>query len=752
MRSRVILLGCSLLLPALTNQAPARQEEKPAAAPPAAEAKPVAPEPAPTIPADPAKPADAKPADPAKAAEPAKVAEPAAEAKPEVKVEAMLLEDASAVKIEADPLPDFPAAQEAKKKEDEAKTVAKVGVALLPEKSRLAFANFTSKLAVLRHKELDPEMEKTVAEMKEKGKMDAAATAKLTALGKEAVKEAVEIWLDKFAERYAPNLAQSDDVEDVLSNWNPEQFASSNNLILSPAPTETRVWKDGLKNVLSPENYAAVEEESKKEKKQILEDMANLLADAESRASEVINRTMESELEQLLHYTEIDEARQKELRAASEAAVKETVGEWRKRAEGKLLEMDPKLLKQMNARNNEIGVDFSDEKNKPQTKAVWVDAGKKLLTSAETDAIAAGRENSKNRRAEALALMILGEMDRLVGFNQTQREQLLALSTPLTQKLPNEFFVSAGTSYSYLDASRVLSKVKEIGDTDLERVLDAGQVKRWKAASSEQLINNRVYSRNATSTGVEKPETEMDEIDAERMISKLLDQEAGKLRQKTLTLMEAKLEQIVRVTTLDEAKATVLKTAAKGAAEQLSKAGVVSMDQYIRNQLRSVKPADVPARLKSISVPNNIERRVPEDPKIWTAAVKRLLTEEQNKLWDAESEARREFRLRGLAGLVATEVGKHVFLTPEKDELLRRKMVKVIDEYEDDISNFLSYGWYLQSYYGPVPVALLTDKEMKQIFTAKQIETVKTRGLGNAVQYAEIIKQRHKSRKKTQRQ
>ncbi|HEX2747562.1 MAG TPA: hypothetical protein VHM91_06165, partial [Verrucomicrobiales bacterium] len=134
------------------------------------------------------------------------------------------------------------------------------------------------------------------------------------------------------------------------------------------------------------------------------------------------------------------------------------------------------------------------------------------------------------------------------------------------------------------------------------------------------------------------------------------------------------------------------------------------------------------------------------DPERWTSTVNRLLTEPQRKAWKVECDARDAWRLTGLTAMVVTETEKRIALTSEQREKLQKKMDEVIREYDPDFSNFFSYGWHLQGYYSMIPMAMLTDKEMEEIFDKKTAETVKEKCLGNALQYAEMIRRNHDSR------
>jgi len=164
-----------------------------------------------------------------------------------------------------------------------------------------------------------------------------------------------------------------------------------------------------------------------------------------------------------------------------------------------------------------------------------------------------------------------------------------------------------------------------------------------------------------------------------------------------------------------------------------------------------VKPADVATRLKGLSLPMYQERNGIPDPRVWKAALERVLTPPQQEAWKQECKEADDWHYHSLSALIATEIGKKVLLKPDKNAVLEQKIEAVLRTYDEEISNFLSRGWHLQSYYNAVPVAFLTEAEMGGIFTAREIETVRTRCLGQAQQYADMIKQQHTIRIKNKR-
>ena len=660
--------------------------------------------------------------------------------------EAVDLLEGKAVELKVE-VPAFPAAQAAAQKEQEEMDAEKLGADLLPAAVRQDFAEFTSKVAVQRRLQLQPDMEKTAQELQEKAKLDEAGSTRLKALATAAVDESMKAWEEQFGRRYAPFLVQSGDPGAVLKAWKPEHFVGNSANLVAISPTHTAVWKEGLKAILTPEYHVAMEVEAAEQRKQVLAEMEGYLADAEFKAGELFSSIMDNEVEQILQHRELDETRQKALRGAAEEARKVTLQNWRKRAEKRLAEMDEKSLKIFSKNRGEPAVDPAEPGNRPQERAIWKTARQTILTEPEQQAIREGQQGVKDRRAGALAMTIISQIDTMIGLSGSQREKLLELGRPLMLSLPKPFFEApAVESYTSLDAGQILTEIREIPESTLAALLDPAQLRRWQAMTPADLPENNRYSVRNTAAVPGKPAEVMDENEAGRLIALTVSAEVGRIQQRAFSRMDARVDDIARVVSLSPETVALLRTAGKGAAMQTTKDPVNNLDQYVVQQMRAVKPGDIPARLKALSMPRFQEARKQVEPRIWTAALQRLLTAPQLELWKQEGKAREDWQERATSALVVTEVEKYLVLPAEKRELLLQKVDAVINTYETEIANFFSPGWQFQTYYNTIPLALLAEQEMAEVFNPKQLETVRTRSLGRVTQYADMIRQQHGQR------
>jgi hypothetical protein len=333
-------------------------------------------------------------------------------------------------------------------------------------------------------------------------------------------------------------------------------------------------------------------------------------------------------------------------------------------------------------------------------------------------------------------------------MSEKQRSGLLELMIGPMERLPAMYFEAPDHGgYYQIDMALMMRQTKSIDDDRLAALLDGKQLKRWNEVNPAQLSRSG-YVRERIDPGKLPPASEMDEVEVERLLSGFLHREARKMKQKVQAMMQSQVENIVRVSAPAEEAVTMLNTAAKGAAEEMAQGSIGNLTSWVRSQFQNLKPADVPARLQNLYNPYNNDRQVLPEPRLWTAAVERLLSGPQLESWKAEQDARDAWRRRAMVAMVVSELEKRVPIKAERREALEKKLAEVIADYAQELGTYFSGTWYLQGYYTLVPLALFTDAEMAEFFDKQELETVKEKCLANATQYAEMLRRNRANRKK----
>ncbi len=615
----------------------------------------------------------------------------------------------------------------------------------LSDEQKAALEEFFEKASKMKRKMFEGQMETAVRELAEEQKLEREARKKLEAGTGKAVDATMTAW-EKAFRKYVEQQAVQATAANIKA-WSAQSWSNYNiNADLTP-PAETEEWKAVIKEVLTAEQMTAREAAAKAAEEKFQKDFGDYLATCEGQAGDQMSAVIDSEVERIARFSKIDDERRKKLKAAGEEAVKECVKAWRRRMENQLKSMDEKQREQMTSRGGRMSVNLTETEFQPKERQAWKDGLAQLLTDAERQSLEDRYLEVRTRRADALAIILTSDLDKLVGFNAEQRTKFLPLASKRLLKLPDHYFtMPENGGYYSIDPGQMLQQVQKLKDDDLKAILSESQVKRFREASPDQMSRSNSYVREKLEVGdVPSPE-EMDEVEVERVLSGFLHREARRMKLKMLSLMEARVEHIGRVSNPSPETVQVLTTAAKGAAEEMARNNINNLSGWVRGQFQTVKPADVPERLKNLYNPYFSERNQPEPPPLWTAAVERLLDEGQRSLWKAEMDLREQWRREGLTAAVVTDLEKRIAMTEEQRTKLARKVEEVITQYEPDFANYFSFGWHLQGYYSLIPIAMFTDKEMEEHFDKQQRETVKDKMLGNAMQYAEMIRQNHKSR------
>ena len=618
---------------------------------------------------------------------------------------------------------------------------------LLTDEDRKAIDEFAKKVAKEKKKLFEESIKTEVASVAKNAKLERDAEKKLSSLSAKAVEAALPEWEKAFAKWVESILPRSGGGAKSLATWSATSYARNTSVTGFSMPADTDAWKAALKEVLTPAQLAAHDEAVKAEEKKFQQDFGDYLATCEGQAGDQMAIAIDSELSRIAQFSGIDEDRQKKLKTAGDEAVKQCVKDWRVQMEKQLKAMEPKQREQMTARGGSIGVNLTEKNLQPKERAVWKDAVAALLKDDERQTLEKRYQEVRGRRADALAVLLANDLDRLVGFSAEERQKFLPLASKRLLKLPDYYFVNPenGGWYS-LDMGQLLQHSQKMDDAELKPFLNAAQVKRFRSATPDQMSRTGYSYREKLDFGeVPKPE-EMDEGEVERILSRFLHKESKKMKLKMFSTMEAQVDHVARVTKPSPETVGVLTTAAKGAAEEMAQNSIASLSNWLRTTFQSVKPSDMPSRLENLFTPYLDRNSQTPTPALWTSSVQRLLNEDQRKLWKTEIDAREVWRREGLTGIVLTELEKRLVLSADQRTRIGKKVDEVLKEYEPDFANYFSFGWHLQGYYTLIPIAMFTDKELEEYFDKKQVPILKDKSLPNATQYAESIRNQHNSR------
>ncbi len=473
------------------------------------------------------------------------------------------------------------------------------------------------------------------------------------------------------------------------------------------------------------------------------EEIDDILGGAEFYIEQVMDQQVAIPYEQILAHGRLDEERRQQLLKAKEATTKALVEEWQEKTRKEI----PNWSEQERERMRNGRVSQSPSQTDISQHKVWKKALESLLTAEEQKGIEESIARAKERRQEALMQLLIAELDEHIGFAPEQRQSLLKLGTPLLHDLDQSYFSPSTRGYTSINVPNIFEKIEN--SSRLTKLLDDGQRKRWESLDHGRLQRNRGYSRRTMQSDDKlKLRTE---VEAELHIGRILADAANKEREQWRTYMETRLELVCRVSQVSDETRKKLTTLAKGSAEALAQSNIDNMHQNVWRQVKDISPADLPNRLKNISIPTYYSRgngRFSQHPSLWTDALNSILSEEELKDVAAHDAKAAAWRHEALAGMVLTEIEKHVALPLTLGESLRKSLRRTIERYETEFDRTFSSGWYLQSYYCCIPLEMLQlDEGLKAFFDKREIAVLRERCLAHTGQFAEQIRRQNFNRR-----
>ncbi len=574
----------------------------------------------------------------------------------------------------------------------------------LPEEVEQAFQVFIDEAAEARLEKLQKTVEKYATGLADGLELDEAARDSLAERYPEIVAATQSAWREKFQELYRPSLtnsANSTNPIEILKSWDAKAFANNQNYPLA-RPDRTPAWRDVLSAVLSPEQLAHYDAEEKAKAEELRRELEDHLLRCEEIATTRMQPIMDAEISQLQALAKLDEQRLEKLNAAATSAIEATVNDWCKRWEDQVMEMDDAQRMQRTGSNAFPPLDTSKAEN-PMSHQIWKDALAQVLSEAELTEVKQGRAARRRARSEALAMLMVDELEPLVGFSAEQRKQLKDRFATSMLTLPEAYYAAqANNSYFSLNPGQLFNHISGIAESEVLPLLDEGQAERWKGVTQQALASN-IHSSRGKVDGLEiPPPDQLDSIEAQRLITTYIYLRAKDYTRNYRARMEALVAGIARIAQLEPEQVAVLSTAAKGAAQALAKDDIRNFESWARQNLQNVLPADLPERLKNHNLPNFSNQRSTAEPPILTSTGRPRPV--------ARTEETLGCRARGKAAvgrdcrlaILMTEIEKIVILEQGKRDKLASLVGKALDEYQQELDNMFSFKWHIQGYYSMV--------------------------------------------------
>jgi hypothetical protein len=198
-----------------------------------------------------------------------------------------------------------------------------------------------------------------------------------------------------------------------------------------------------------------------------------------------------------------------------------------------------------------------------------------------------------------------------------------------------------------------------------------------------------------------------------------------------------------------------LKTAARGAVEESMNNWRANIEGMVRAKIGEASVGFLQARLENLDRYNFVQRLnpPPETQAIWTDALKANLDAQQAAAAAKSVSEREAFRNESIAAFVVAMFDQSHHLTATQQAGLTTAVAGAMKEYQPDFQGYFSGSnsveWFLSSYSMFLPVAAVTEKELKSILGPECFDLWShSQNCTNAMMYFSNIKGNHDARAK----
>ncbi len=615
-------------------------------------------------------------------------------------------------------------------------------------------AELMKKLGEEKSKIEAAQLKQEIAEMVKTTGLDEAGQKTLEKPAAAAVESASREWAEKIEALCRTNWDGMS--AELLDQWIAQGAALQNNFWTDYVRSaEQPAWTAALAQVLDPKQAAAWKAIADERRRKFDEESKGVISAAKESARELAAQTLSGTVTAIEMTLSLDEAGKKKLEKLADVAADKASDFAKEKARRRLLSFDEITRRQV-LKTIRLYIP-PDENNAPEEQAVWKDGLKELLTAEETRRWEAAVERRGERRLRELSRLFVWTFDQAAAFTASQREQLQPVVDRLVRDHADLFpEYRANPNFNVQSLYEAATHVKE---GDLEKILDAKQVERWKALSSRQPGRSRAGAKRFASPPAAEPWTKpvpFEPEDLEAAVSDYFSEAADRQQDRALDAALLRVEDAVRVAGVNENEkaARRLRTAARGAVERDLEAWKASTETQIRGQLEDATPADFRQRAANVTQFASAQQLRAQSGSaakgIWEAAVAAELTGAQRAAWQKEIDARKAYEQQTIVANLVEEFDRLCMLTDEQwgklEPLLAERMKDYGPEFEQMFGNWET-PWFLQNYCLLTPVAGIPEKEMRKILTDEQWKHwTFTSQFGNGSRYWGNIESNHKQR------
>lgn len=203
--------------------------------------------------------------------------------------------------------------------------------------------------------------------------------------------------------------------------------------------------------------------------------------------------------------------------------------------------------------------------------------------------------------------------------------------------------------------------------------------------------------------------------------SRKLTQIMEELKQRRIGAVKTVIEDISRVTGLDEKRKRLLNIAAAGALEHSLDTVRANIVKTMDDRMKGSNRHNIKKMLDGFSP--GYSANDPLQQGIWKDSLQQVLTDGERARWEHVVKERQAYRVRALAEMLAVEVELRVGLGPEQMQKMTPHLQKAVEDYLPDLAGMYSSDdgeRSLYSEYLPVLLLAIDEKTAREAIPSKE--------------------------------
>jgi len=483
------------------------------------------------------------------------------------------------------------------------------------------------------------------------------------------------------------------------------------------APEKQKAWTSAVEELLTAGQKAAWQADDavreEEETTRFVEVMDTMAQGYQSQ----FEASLTPQIQDLVSTLDLSEERADVLRGTARKAAVESTEAWRGKARGWLAALEPNQRGRF-LQQGRLPVSTNDART-AATQPAWLATLRGVLTPEESARWEQTLRDRETKRQSAVGAVMLASVEEWVGIREDQWAPLAELCRKQAKQLSSQI----RTPRFNMNQNQIGRALKLIPEQRVRDTLDDAQWERWRAGIAiVERQGNFLPMQIRKARGDALPNEDTNLI--AKAITKVIHERNRQQKQRALLLLTAETDIGTRAAELSPEARKRLKTAAKGAAEEVVNQWDATFSSFLLKRIKGATPKTI---FQQLAAASNQGGRLdsPLNSPVWKETLRVSLDDAQLKAWEEAALARENRQRDAVADLVTVFIEGHVGLEPDQTEIFREKVITSINTYGPDLERFFSSRnskWYLQYFGMGIAVMGIPENELRSMLSEDQID------------------------------